>query len=841
LNSLPSSVSNEMMISLARINYLAYLQVTHYLKYRPATHLRYIAKICEKIEAEELKRVMFFLPPRHGKSLSVTESFPSWFIGKNPDRRVIEVSYGESLARRFGRANRRKIEEFGPTLFQIGIAGDNASVSNWSIEGHDGGMISTSIGGPATGSGADCLIAGTLIETEIGEIDIQALHKMHIKPKVLTFNHKMQTLQMRRVLASREIERDGLVEIETAGGHKLTATRKHRIYIQERGYRPAYLLLPGDRIISKATEEKQSVSVLWESKRRRWANLQGMLQQGEKSDRNANLLFLPENLRAAIVRIRKSFEKWQSGSLLLQGLLRSAPCSQECQTVSAVQQSHAWKTQQHVLFGAMQERGTGCKETPEKMPRMWRHFHKNFYPYGLLLSKVCKCSSLQEDDRTGQSSFQRWKKLCRVVFSHEALDSGTGRTSLYCVWKDRELSNHPMERPICEAKQSIHAPSGRQCREQCSGEPDHNVRRVPYPLPQIEGDVVVSVKELGTPAVPVYDLQVEEESNFFANGILVHNCLIIDDPVKNRQEADSLTYRDMLWDEYRNTLLTRLQPNASIILIQTRWHEDDLAGRILAQEPEKWYVVKLPAEAEDEDPLGRAPGEPLWPEFGFDWAWIENTKKTLGSQVWNALYQQRPAPQEGALVKRSWWKYYIVAPSHFDDIVLSWDMTFKDEAAAASGNPDYVVGQVWGRVEADKYLLDQVRGKMDFPDTLKAVRALKAKWKESTAILIEDSANGPAIIASLKHEISGIIPWPAQGSKTERLSAVAPQIEAGNVYIPDSIIAEWISDYVEEFAVFPNGNNDDQVDATTQALRYWMRADKAPASISSYRELRVNP
>ena len=472
---LPNLESKELMLSLiglARINYLAYLQVAHFLKYRPSRHTRLIAKVCERIERGELKRVMFFLPPRHSKSMTVTESFPSWFIGKNPNRRVIEVSYGESLAQRFGRANRRKIENFGNLLFDIEMARDNSSVTNWSIEGHDGGMISAGVGGPLSGQGSD--------------------------------------------------------------------------------------------------------------------------------------------------------------------------------------------------------------------------------------------------------------------------------------------------------------------------------------------------------------------------------CLIIDDPCKNRQEANSPTYRNMLWDEYRNTLLTRLQPNASIILIQTRWHEDDLAGRILAQEPEKWTVVKLPAEAEEEDPLGRVPGEPLWPEFGFDQAWMENTKKTVGSQVWNALYQQRPSPQEGALIKRSWWKYYIVAPSHFDDIVLSWDMTFKDEAAAASGNPDYVVGQVWGRVEADKYLLDQVRGKMDFPDTLKAVRALKAKWKESTAILIEDSANGPAIIASLKHEISGIIPWPAQGSKTERLSAVAPQIEAGNVFVPDPIIAEWICDYVEEFSVFPNGNNDDQVDSTTQALRYWMRPDKAPASISTYRE-RTNP
>jgi len=146
------------LIGLARINYLAYLQVAHYLKYRPSRHTRLIAKVCERIERGELKRVMFFLPPRHSKSMTVTESFPSWFIGKNPNRRVIEVSYGESLAQRFGRANRRKIENFGNLLFDIEMARDNSSVTNWSIEGYDGGMISAGVGGPLSGQGADCLI-----------------------------------------------------------------------------------------------------------------------------------------------------------------------------------------------------------------------------------------------------------------------------------------------------------------------------------------------------------------------------------------------------------------------------------------------------------------------------------------------------------------------------------------------------------------------------------------------------------------------------------------------------------------------------------------------------------
>jgi predicted phage terminase large subunit-like protein len=138
-------------------------------------------------------------------------------------------------------------------------------------------------------------------------------------------------------------------------------------------------------------------------------------------------------------------------------------------------------------------------------------------------------------------------------------------------------------------------------------------------------------------------------------------------------------------------------------------------------------------------------------------------------------------------------------------------MTFKD-----SKNTDYVVGQVWGRVGADCYLLDQVRARMDFPTTVQAVRTLSARWPEARAKLIEDKANGPAVIATLRREISGLIPVEPQGGKAARVAAVSPVIEARNVWLPQE--APWVGDFVEECAAFPNGRYDDQVDAMSQAL-----------------------
>ncbi len=296
------------------------------------------------------------------------------------------------------------------------------------------------------------------------------------------------------------------------------------------------------------------------------------------------------------------------------------------------------------------------------------------------------------------------------------------------------------------------------------------------------------------------------------------HLLIIDDPIKNRAEANSPVYREMLWNEWQSTLLTRLQPGAAVIIILTRWHEDDLAGRLLAAEPGKWEVICLPAEAEENDLLGRPIGAPLWPEYGFDAAWLKQKKREVGSQVWASLYQQRPTPLAGNIIQRSWLQYYNRLPNRLDEVIQSWDCSFKDTKASRSGTPDYVVGQVWGRKGADKFLLDQVRDRMDFVSTLRAVEALSHKWPQARAKLIEDKANGPAVIAALKRTIPGMIAVEPQGDKISRLQAVSPDFEAMNIYLPAPALCPWVHDYVEELVGFPTAANDDQVDGTSQAL-----------------------
>lgn len=309
------------------------------------------------------------------------------------------------------------------------------------------------------------------------------------------------------------------------------------------------------------------------------------------------------------------------------------------------------------------------------------------------------------------------------------------------------------------------------------------------------------------------------------------DLMVIDDPIKDRTEANSPTYRQNVWDWWTDVASTRLAPGAPVVLILTRWHQDDLAGRLLAAEDgHLWRVVNIPAQADHDpakgetDPLGREPGEFLQSARGRTREQWEAIKVRAGSVTWNALYQGRPSPGEGGVFKRVWWRQYDRprwverhdGTRHVpgaDEVIQSWDMAFK-----STDSSDYVVGQVWGRWGLEVFLLDQVCERLSFVETLHAVRSLSARWPQATRKLVEDKANGTAVINSLSRTVPGLVPVEPDGSKEARASAVSPFVEAGQVFLPAPELAPWVAGFIEEHAAFPAGTHDDQVDATSQAL-----------------------
>lgn len=313
-------------------------------------------------------------------------------------------------------------------------------------------------------------------------------------------------------------------------------------------------------------------------------------------------------------------------------------------------------------------------------------------------------------------------------------------------------------------------------------------------------------------------------SSGVGGGITGHGAdfAFIDDPVKNRKDAESKVFRDNTFNWFTSTLYTRLEKDACIVITLTRWHEDDLAGRLLRladenPEADQWEVISLPAifdeNAKDIHPTDkRKHGEALW-EKKYDVKRLMTIKSTIGSYEWSALYDQKPTKPGGSIVKRKWLHYYKELPSTFDEMVQSWDFAFDGKEESS-----YVVGQVWGRKGGDFYLVDQIRDQMDFTESLQAFKNMTHKYPRAKAKYVENKANGSAVMSSLKRKMSGIIPINPKGSKVERLHAVTPYFESGNVYIPHPTIASWVNDFVEELVSFPNSTNDDQVDTTSQAL-----------------------
>ena len=308
------------------------------------------------------------------------------------------------------------------------------------------------------------------------------------------------------------------------------------------------------------------------------------------------------------------------------------------------------------------------------------------------------------------------------------------------------------------------------------------------------------------------------------------NRIIVDDP-HNPVQAESETQRQRAVDFFLQTLSTRLDDKraGAIVVVMQRLHTQDLTATCLDL---AYTHLRIPAVAESRTTITfprssrvvtREAGDLLWPTREGE-AEIAQRKTELGAYGFAGQYQQSPSPRRGGMFKRDWWSFYDEFPTTLDEYAQSWDLAVKGDPGS-----DYVVGLVAARRGADIFLLDRFKAQVSFPETLRAIRALCARYPQARTILVEDTANGPAVIETLTHEIPGIIAITPKGGKAERAAACAPRVEAGNVYLPRPTAPNgrrvparaWVDDFIEQLAVFPKGAHDDDVDAFTQLLLRW--------------------
>jgi predicted phage terminase large subunit-like protein len=290
---------------------------------------------------------------------------------------------------------------------------------------------------------------------------------------------------------------------------------------------------------------------------------------------------------------------------------------------------------------------------------------------------------------------------------------------------------------------------------------------------------------------------------------------VIDDPVRSREDADSQAVRDRIWDWYKTDLLTRLRPGGRVVLIQTRWHEDDLAGRIIAEavtSGEHWHVLSLPAEAEPDDPLRRKPGEWLWDdEYGYA-RFLAREKATQLPRNWSALYQQRPAPETGNYFRDDWFRGYVKPPERSTLNVYGG----SDYAVTADGG-DYTVHAVVGvDPENRMYLLDLWRGQTSSDRWIEAWCDLVCRWKplfwaEERGQII--SGIGPYLQrrAIERRAYTHRQQFVSRGDKATRAQSFRGRMAMLGLYVPT--MAPWYPALRSELLSFPAGKYDDQVDA----------------------------
>lgn len=278
---------------------------------------------------------------------------------------------------------------------------------------------------------------------------------------------------------------------------------------------------------------------------------------------------------------------------------------------------------------------------------------------------------------------------------------------------------------------------------------------------------------------------------------------IIDDPIKNSKEALSQTVKDGVWNWYVSTFLTRLSKNSGQIIMATRWATDDLSGKVIKNNPR---AKEMAFKAIGDD--GRALVPDLHPVDK-----LLETKAILGDYFWSAMYQQSPIALGGNFFKADWWRYYQTEPK------VKWRAIYGDTAQKTKDASDYSVFQLWGEtMEGQAILLDQIRGKWEAPELLTQARAFWNKHRGSRvrAFKIEDKVSGTGLIQTLKREGVPVVPIQRAVDKITRAMDAAPMIQSGNVLLPQD--APWLSDYLAEFATFPNGTHDDQVDPTMDAV-----------------------
>jgi predicted phage terminase large subunit-like protein len=712
-------------------------------------------------------------------------------MGKFPDRKIIQCSNTAELAVGFGRKVRDLVskEVYANTFPDVKLKTDSKAAGRWSTNA-GGDYFAIGVGGAVTGKGADCAYFACKCLTRRG---ILRMSEVRVGDEVLGYDHGSGKTRWTRVLAVSTQLKPELISVG-----EFVCTPEHRVYTRD-GYsvasdvREVAMLSMWDRVLAnsegaqseypKMGDPAEHQDLLFKRLPGNWRGSQQVPEmwrlEGADGKNVQGLLFRRE-ARSASVRgvwegVSKSFRREEEGAGKARGRF----------------QVLLWPG----MLRQIQEEASGSRSRDDGGLRdMW-----GFVPRR---EAVLRDDLLRREKGKDGGVF-------RSVELHEASRKKAKRRGVCLLRKSEAQSGGSSYRP--------------QREEQYIREHGSNVRSVPRQISSHRfGACAEDFKHLlFGGGYWVVDIQTDT-GNFFSNGVLAHNCLIIDD-AHSEQEAkmnDPKVY-EKTYSWYMAGPRQRLQPNGSIIIINTRWSKGDITGRLLddmtnREGADQWEYVELPAIMPD--------GQPLWPDF---WKLEEllSIKASLPVHLWQSQYMQQPTAEESAIIKREWWRTWTAEdPPKTDFIIQSWDTAFlKTERA------DYSACTTWGvfswtnddgRKTSCIILLDAYKEKLEFPELKKKAVEFYKYWKPDS-LIVEAKAAGSPLIHELRRSGIPVQDFnPGGQDKIARLNAVSDIFQSGMVFVPPT---RWAEEVIEEVADFPFGRHDDLVDSTSQALLRFRR------------------
>lgn len=783
-----------------------------------ADELQYLSK---SIVAREPKPydLIINIPPGTTKSTIVTIMFPAWLWTQDASLRIISNSYSETLSLEHAIKSRDIIqsEKYKWLFPEIQLRRDKSAKSFYANTG-SGSRFATSTGSSVTGEHAHCLAGNTKVKTLKGNKKIK-----NIKPGDLVLSSENGILRYNKVVATKKSLSDERFYRVKVGRNNIRTTGKHKFFTYPGDYTNAEELRPG----IQCSTYKRDLFPMWGEGGPQPNILQRMFFGIKGGILQSNLSDLWERVYKTFSRSKKGKEKRRVRDILLSRLR----FIQRWASVRKVRENNRGEMQKCSFLQRMRLFRIN-KDTAGDMPYLRYNIQENKYTYAILLTSLCGQSTFDTNDRCRKFTSQSEPKLSRTYKTPPAFNIGKRFREMFLLRGKRTFSSSSYR---CQPK------------KQQNRQFNNPMQLLPLKYTQQENRVAVRrVKELRRRKRYVYDIQVETANNFFANTILVHNCIISDDPLNPSQAASDVQRQSA--NEHTKTLATRKvdKENTPTVTIMQRLHDNDVTGYLLDKKGEKIKHICLPAEVSDRvspPELKERYIYGLLDPVRLSASVLAEQKVDLGSRGYACQYAQTPSAEEGNIVKREWFK--TIHPTDFNNlrkkepIVFFADTAYKDKSnrdksdQQQKNDPTGIISTCL--IDNTLYITNAVRVFKKFPDLVKFIPEwVNANgYTNQSTIRIEPKASGISVVDQLK-DITNLnvtyTPSP-KDDKATRLNAVSPKIEAGRVVL---VSGGWNEDFIDEICGFPARRHDEYPDLISYSIDYHLMQKPKPVNAADF-------